>query len=281
MESHFEAKKSLGQNFLTSPVIPRLMCEAAALPNGSTVLEIGPGTGALTRELLNFNYRVIAVETDQRAVNILQETFTDALASGQLTIVAGDIKTFDPSSYNLLPHTYAIIANIPYYLSGYLLRTFLSGQTQPHTLVFLMQKELVERIARSKKQSLLSLSVAVYGQPHYYKTVSRGHFLPMPKVDSAILVVQNIQRNTFLSTSEELFFTIIHHGFKQKRKQLISNLRSLLPRETLLDLFLQLEIKETIRAEDVPLTTWLALTRLMTPLLSSSQHLSTTRSPSI
>src|SRR5690606_15015371 len=101
----------------------------------------------------------------------------------QLHIHHQDIREFDLASLNLADHQFKVVANIPYYLSGLLLRTFLDTTVQPTTLVFLIQKELAERIARDKKESLLSLSVKVFGEPTYVTTVKRGHFTPPPKVD--------------------------------------------------------------------------------------------------
>ena len=105
-----------------------------------------------------------------------------------------------------------------------LFRTFLETDTQPSDLVFLVQKEVAQRIARDKKESLLSLSVKVYGDPHYIKTIKRGNFTPAPKVDSAIIAIHNISKNRLGALAEADFFTLIHAGFASKRKQLLGNL---------------------------------------------------------
>jgi len=152
------------------------------------------------------------------------------------------------------------VANIPYYLSGYLLRVSLETTPPPTTLVFLMQKEVVARIAKDKKSSLASLSTAVFGTPKYIKTVSRGHFSPSPKVDSAILAITNISHKA-LPTLEarEKFFALLHAGFGSKRKQLAGNLQALVPKEKVITFLNQQLLPITSRAEDLSITTWLAL----------------------
>lgn len=253
----FHTKKSLGQNFLTSDVVPKLMADAASLVPGVMVVEVGPGTGVLTTELLARGATVYAIETDERAVTLLKETFAPAVADGQLHIISADMRTFDLSTLPLSAGQYTVVANIPYYLSGFLLRQFLEHACYPATLVFLMQKELVERIARSKKESLLSLGVKAFGHPQYVKTIARGHFRPVPKVDSAILSVTDIAHDAFSSvTDREAFFHLLHLGFGQKRKQLVHNLAPTYGRERVHAILTNLSLPLTVRAEDIPLATW-------------------------
>lgn len=255
----FAQKKSLGQNFLTSDIVPRWLCEAAAVESGHTVLEIGPGTGALTRELLARGAHVIALEADPRAVLYLKEHLAPACASGQLTLILGDARALRVADLGLRDKGFLVVSNIPYYLSGFLLRQLLDAPVQPSALVFLMQKEMVARIARDKKESLLSLSVKAFGDPTYCKTVSRGHFNPPPKVDSAILAVRDINHERLETVDPSFFFTILHEGFKSKRKQLIGNLAETYSRQVLERIFTELQLPLTVRAEDIPLTTWIAL----------------------
>jgi 16S rRNA (adenine1518-N6/adenine1519-N6)-dimethyltransferase len=258
----FEHKKSLGQNFLTSDVVPGWMCDAGTVSPGDIVLEIGPGTGALTRVLLARGATVHAVETDDRALLVLTTTFADAITSGRLTLHRGDVRDYDLAGLVADFGTYKIIANIPYYVSGFLLRTCLELPHPPSVLVFLMQKEVVARITRDKKQSLLSLSVAVYGEPRYYKTVSRGHFNPPPKVDSAILAVTNISHDAVPNaTDRDAFFHLLHLGLGQRRKQLVGNLSTFYTRQVIEGAFATLSIKPHVRGEDLNLDTWLRLFR--------------------
>jgi 16S rRNA (adenine1518-N6/adenine1519-N6)-dimethyltransferase len=241
------AKKSLGQNFLMHRRIAERIVLEAGLSKDSVVFEIGPGTGMLTRELLHHASRVIALEADAGLAAQLRETFQAEIADGRLELLHGDVRTFDVGT---LPKGYAIVANIPYYITGEIIRIFLTEKNQPTSMTLLVQKEVAERVARSKKESLLSLSVKAYGIPRYAFTVPRGAFHPAPKVDSAVLHIAGISRKNFTSARHEAaFFEVLHLGFAHKRKKLATNLRE--------GGFAELLIEENVRAEDVPLAQWL------------------------
>lgn len=259
----FLHKKSLGQNFLNNSHVPKQMAEAADLNSEDVVVEIGPGTGALTQELLERVARIIAIETDERAVLELKEKFPEEIHGGQLTLFHEDIKDFDLTNLNLLPRSFKVVANIPYFLSGFLFRKFLDTDVQPSMLVFLIQKEVAERIARSEKESLLSLSVKVFGDPKYITTVKRGNFTPQPKVDSAIIAVRDIGLHRLGGIDRLFFFSVLHEGFKAKRKQLLGNLSSMFDRETLTNTFSTTQIPLDVRAEDVSLEKWLKICSLL------------------
>ncbi len=259
-----EAKKSLGQHFLNNPRVPKLMADAGNVGAGDVVLEIGPGTGMLTRELLSRGATVIGLEADNRGVESLKETFTDEISAKKLILFHEDARTFPLKKLGVTEHKYKVVANIPYYLSGKLFRTFLETDTQPSDLVFLVQKEVAERIARDKKESLLSLGVGVYGTPKYVQTIKKGNFTPSPKVDSAIIAVLGISHTSFANLDEKEFFEILHAGFGSKRKQLIGNLTKLLSREVLTQIFSEIGIPLDARGEDIKLATWLTLARAIT-----------------
>lgn len=260
----FITKKSLGQHFLNSEVVPSWMCDAAEITNNDNVLEIGPGTGALTKELLKRGAKVTALEADERAIASLQTTFAEEISAGQLLCIHMDVRGLEVSEIpGINDHDFKIVANIPYYLSGMLFRTFLESSIQPNTLVYLVQKEVAKRITTSiskgEKESLLSLSIKAYGTPKYVRTVSRGHFTPPPKVDSAIIAIKNINRDHFKVLSETDFFTLLHLGFGQKRKQLLGNLSGTYDRETVTHILSTVGLPESVRAEDIPLEKWLIM----------------------
>jgi 16S rRNA (adenine1518-N6/adenine1519-N6)-dimethyltransferase len=247
------AKKSLGQNFLMHARIAERIALVAGLSPDAVVFEIGPGTGMLTRELLKLSRKVIALEADQELFETLESDFADERARGRLELLHGDIRTFDISS---LPKGYALVANIPYYLTGEIFRMFLETSNQPSAMTLLVQKEVAERIARSKKESILSLSVKAYGTPKREFTVPRGAFTPAPNVDSAVLTIRDISRKHFAAKrAEDRFFALIHAGFAHKRKYVRSNLAGLVSEEALG----AAGVSEGARAEDLPLETWLAL----------------------
>jgi len=155
-------KKSLGQNFLHNAHYIRLIADAADIKKDETVLEIGPGDGALTRELLARGAAVAAIEKDRRLIPILRETFADELKKNKLELIEEDALRFDISD-QFNKSEFKIVANIPYYITGAFLKKFLSAQLQPRSMALLVQKEVAERIARSKKESILSLSVKADG----------------------------------------------------------------------------------------------------------------------
>ena len=252
------AKKSLGQNFLMHARIAERIVLSAKLPPDSVVFEIGPGTGMLTRELLKRVGKVIALEADEELFLKLQTTFAPEITEHKLELTHGDIRTFDITS---LPKGYSLVANIPYYLTGEIFRMFLESNNQPSTMALLVQKEVAERIALSKKESILSLSVKAYGTPKREFVVPRGAFVPAPKVDSAVLTVSNISRKNFSTREEEqYFFALIHAGFAHKRKFVRKNLAGFnLPLE-LLDALHPVGCPDAgARAEDLPLQSWLDL----------------------
>ena len=250
----------LGQHFLTGTWAAKKLVEAADIRATDTVLEIGPGRGALTQELLAAGARVIAVEKDLALVEMLKETLAKEILSGQLQLIQDDIRNFDPRSCQLEARSYVVAANIPYYITGEIIRQFLTARAQPHTVALLVQKEVAERIiARDKKESILSLSVKCYGEPSIAAKVSRGNFSPPPSVDSAILVIKNISREFFTDTDEKKFFDIVRAGFSSKRKFLIGNIAKKFGRERAESAFAAFRLPENARAEDVLLQKWKCL----------------------
>jgi 16S rRNA (adenine1518-N6/adenine1519-N6)-dimethyltransferase len=219
------AKKSLGQNFLTSTKALEEILLAAEVKEGDRVLEIGPGRGVLTRELLKKGAKVTAIEKDRVLVGILREMFAEDITAGMLEVIEADVLLWAPS--NTLT-SYKLIANIPYYITGQIFRMFLEGaKVQPSSMTFLVQKEVAERVvARDKKESILSMSVKAYGEPHYVATVKRGSFSPAPNVDSAILHIAHISKKFFTEhyISEKTFFEILKAAFAHKRKIISKNL---------------------------------------------------------
>ncbi|MEK7607473.1 MAG: 16S rRNA (adenine(1518)-N(6)/adenine(1519)-N(6))-dimethyltransferase RsmA [Patescibacteria group bacterium] len=276
------AKKSLGQNFLISPRVVGAIVAAGNLKEREIVLEIGPGKGTLTRALLEAGAHVRAIEKDDRLIPILAKVFEKEIANGKLELIHGDVMALGDGIFSREwggSDSYKVIANIPYYITGALIRNFLSAKIKPSLMVLMVQKEVAERIiARDGKESILSLSVKVYATPELVMNVSRGNFFPIPNVDSAVIKLSNI-RNPFSDENgapdenhkigkiaEQRFFEIIKAGFAQKRKKLISNLEKVMPamsgempKEKLKILFEKLGLDENIRAEDIPLKMWLKL----------------------
>lgn len=275
-----KAKKSLGQHFLTSTAAVHHMVTASGSKKGDTVLEIGPGKGVLTKALLATGAHVIVVEKDDRMIPVLSETFATEIENKQLTLVPGDILETDILKLTK-NKSYSVVANIPYYITGEIMRLFLEHTTPPKSMTLLVQKEVAERIvgvkrkkakpetqkgslvarfARSEsRESVLSLSVKAFGTPSLVSVVKRGSFFPIPNVDSAIIHIADISRTQFGTVSPEHFFTVVKTGLAHKRKILISNLSLLYTKDTLARAFAKLSISENVRGEDLDISTWINL----------------------
>ena len=253
-QNNFIAKKSLGQNFIHAPNIISAMAHAAKIKIQDKVLEVGPGKGALTKKLLETGAHVTAIEKDDRAIAFLYEKFALEIRNHQLQIIHGDILEFDETK---MEKGYALIANIPYYITGEFLRKFLESSNQPSRMALMLQREVAKRIV-DNKESVLSLSVKVYGEPKYICSVRRKSFRPMPNVDSAVLLIENINRNFFIDSgiSEKYFFDIIKTAFAHKRKVVISNLEEKIARNDLENLWEREKWSRNARAENMTLAMW-------------------------
>ncbi|MBI5005399.1 MAG: 16S rRNA (adenine(1518)-N(6)/adenine(1519)-N(6))-dimethyltransferase [Candidatus Lloydbacteria bacterium] len=289
-------KKSLGQHFLNSSEAVRKIIETAELSREDTVLEVGPGRGVLTKALLEHAGKVIAVEKDEQLRPLLENLFKEEISDvtgreslefpslatdenkfssagslgnikkGTLELVFGDILKFTEAlplyrgKASVNSGKYKVVANIPYYITGELLRLFLSGDFQPKSMTLLVQKEVAERIAAPDgKESILSLSVKAYGMPVYVQTVSAYEFLPPPKVDSAILHIDSISKDFFKDMDEKAFFALVKTGFSHKRKLLASNLKDTYKGKAFVNLFEKCSIYQNVRAENVSLDGWKCL----------------------
>jgi len=253
-------KKSLGQNFLKSENILNLMCQTSSIKEGEVVLEIGPGKGSLTKKILSSGALVIAIEKDDELFAFLKEKFNQEIGEGKLKLINQDILDWQTDEVKT---DYKIVANIPYNITGLIIKKFLSDKKLPRSMTLLVQKEVAERIvARNNKESTLSLSVKAYGQVKYIKKVSKKLFNPSPKVDSAIINIFNISKNNFPQKElENKFFSLIKAGFSHKRKVLIKNLEIIAPKEKLEKCFQELKMDTKIRPEDVSLGNWLELNK--------------------
>ncbi len=313
-----KAKKSLGQNFLKSGVALRQIIEAGEIKPDDVILEIGPGKGALTEKLLEKAGLVIAVEKDYELISFLKEKFTAQIKSGALLLIQGDILEFDikktwqnilekggadfsmrgvsqadgprgsaprargdsdPAEKESASKNYKIIANIPYNITGAILKKFLTEKHQPERMVLMVQHEVATRIlARDGKESILSISVKAYGEPKMIAKVDKRYFSPAPKVNSAIISIKNISRKVFTSPRpspykgeggdktvqdktldnqvfEGRFWEIVKAGFAHKRKKLSGNLKGICQRAPLTPY-------EDKRAEDLKLEDWIVLAKL-------------------
>lgn len=210
-----KAKKSLGQHWLADePTLERIV-EAAELSAGETILEVGPGTGLLTRKLLASGAEVVAVEKDEALAAALP-------VADKLSIVADDILRFDPTQ---LPPGYKVVANIPYYLTSKLLQVLSESSNPPTKMVLLVQKEVAERIcAEPGRLSILAVSVQLYYECKLGRVVPAQLFQPSPKVDSQLIVLNRRAEPLFKDLDTTRFFRAVKAGFSGRRKKLRSSL---------------------------------------------------------
>lgn len=265
-------RKGLGQNFLVDISTLRKLVEAAEVDSNSTVLEIGPGLGSLTRELARTAKQVVAVEIDGHLIPVLKRVLADF---SNVNLVQGDILELDPA--NLLQEDgYLVVANIPYYITSAIIRHLLESQRKPARMVLTMQREVAARIcAEPGDMSLLALSVQVYGQPHPVLRIPAGAFYPPPNVDSVSLRVDLYPESLVPPQNLPAFFTLIKAGFAQKRKTLRNTLSSglKLPAQQVAETLIQAGIDPQRRAETLSIPEWEHLTEQFLANEDHSTHL--------
>ncbi len=250
------AKKSLGQNFLVNQGVVERIADAAGLTRDDTVLEVGPGTGTLTRALAARAGRVIAVEKDQRLIAELRASLPD-----NVEVVEGDALTFDPAAHGLRAGEYAVVANIPYYITSHLIRTALESWPRPSLLVLTVQREVADRMAATPPHmNLLALSVQLVADVRTVMRVSRGSFRPVPDVDSTVVAITP-HRNPPEDTRAVL--ALGRAAFAAKRKQLANSLIGHLgnTREDVAEHIERVGIDPSTRPERLTIQQWFALTR--------------------
>ncbi len=251
-------RKKLGQNFLKNKHIAIMAVNSSLVEKNDIILEIGPGKGFLTRQILESGEKLIAIETDIHLIEHLQSIFINEIESGKLVLIKDDITSLDISTLGLTNGGYKVIANIPYYITGQIIRKFLSSTLKPKTMVLMLQKEVARRIiASDKKESILSISVKAFCLPKYIHTVKAGNFSPKPKVDSALIGFFDIA-SKIKDVDEEHFFEVLKVGFAQKRKLLVGNLHRHYGLD-LLDKFDEINIPRNVRAEDISFEQWLKI----------------------
>ena len=261
MPNSIRAKKSLGQNFLTCQWAIADIISAARLSSTDTVLEIGPGTGVLTRPLAAKVKKIIAIEKDEHLARILARELTSEGITN-VTILEGDILTYIPP----LPGGYKIVANIPYYLTARLLRLFLEEQEKkPSSMVLTIQKEVAERIiSQPPHENLLALSVQMFGTPRIIAAIPASCFAPQPNVDSAIIRISDISSSFFTSRhiNQDVLFRLLHLAFGQKRKILANTLRDIAPKKNIESALDNMGLSPRARPQELNKEQWASLAKI-------------------
>jgi 16S rRNA (adenine1518-N6/adenine1519-N6)-dimethyltransferase len=253
--------KGLGQHFLFERGIVERMVRQAGITSSDTVLEVGPGLGILTSELLRKAHHVVAIERDPALVTHLQQVFGDfpsfSLVQGNaLTLDCGDVV---PSGVQ-----FDVVANLPYSVGTAILRHLMEQPRKPRRITAMLQKEVAERLsAQPPDMSVLSVAAQYYAAPRMIFTVSPTVFIPPPTVESAVISMDMIQEPRLPEDQTERFFAVVNAGFRQKRKQLANSLSEVLelPKPIVAEWLLRSEIDPMRRAETLSLDDWIRLVK--------------------
>lgn len=266
--------RGMGQNFLRDPEALANIVEAANLSPDDVVVEVGPGLGVLTWELIQRVRHVVVVELDKRLAARLRDEFASA---SNLTIIQSDILRIKPSEIlaslaqdGQLP-PYKVVANLPYAITSPVLRHFLEGDWKPRSMVLLVQREVAQRIcAKAGSLSVLAHSVQVYGDPEIVATVPPTSFIPAPAVTSAVLRITLYPQPSVDVDNIDAFFRIIKAGFLQTRKKLsnapptgLAAMGQPVERDAIVQALESVGISPDRRAETLTLDEWAKLYRVL------------------
>jgi 16S rRNA (adenine1518-N6/adenine1519-N6)-dimethyltransferase len=252
------ARKGLAQHFLVDGGVVKQILAAAELSPSDTIIEVGPGLGVLTGELVKSTGKVIAIELDQRLAGLLKEKMA---SSDNLAVVNEDVLKTDPAQL-LIPlaiSDYKVVANLPYYITGAVIRHFLEASLKPRLMVLMVQREVAKQItAKPGEMSLLSVSVQVYGVPKIAAKVPAHAFYPTPKVDSAVLRIDVYPQPKVAVNNVDEFFRLVKAGFSANRKQLVNSLANglVIPKTEVLPFLEKAGIDPKRRAETLTIEEW-------------------------
>lgn len=248
----------LGQNFLIDDTVAKKIVQVATITPDEIIVEVGPGTGAITTLLATQAKEVYAIELDPLLAQKLQKKYATV---DHVHIINQDILQVNFPQL-LQGHPYKVVANVPYYITSKITRLFLESQTPPEEMVIMIQKEVAQRItAQAGAMSILSASVQYYAVPSYLFTVSAESFDPVPKVQSAVIKIVIKKEDLPNKQEQERFFRTVKAGFSAKRKTLCNNLANGFhsDKRTITMIFDTIELTHNVRAQELSLDQWFAL----------------------
>jgi 16S rRNA (adenine1518-N6/adenine1519-N6)-dimethyltransferase len=248
-------KEDLGQNFLISEQVLDEIVQIAQIKKSDTIIEVGPGLGVLTQELVKKSENVLAVEKDKRFITLLKKYFR---SEKNLQILEQDALRFN---FENIKGDYKIVANIPYYLTSHLLQVLLALKHTPTRMVLMVQKEVAERLtATPGALSILGISVQIFADVSIEANVPKENFWPKPKVDSCIILIQ--PKNKFPEIRDQkLFFRILKIAFAGKRKQIHNTLANglKLTKNEIEKLLSDSKIDSSARPQELTIEEWIRL----------------------
>jgi 16S rRNA (adenine1518-N6/adenine1519-N6)-dimethyltransferase len=253
--------KGMGQNFLFDRDVVRRVVDTAGLDQTSVVVEIGPGLGIMTEELLARAGRVIAIELDRRLGAHLRHLFGDR---SNFTLVEGNALDIDPADVVPSNAVYQVVANLPYSVASAITRHALEATRPPSKLTLMVQKEVAERMTASPPQmSILGVATQFYANAEIAFVVPPDVFVPKPKVESAVVQISTKPALPLPREEIESFFRIVNAGFRQKRKQVANSLSAelKLPKATVQEVLERAGIDPMRRAETISVEEWVGLWR--------------------
>lgn len=264
------AKKSYSQNFLKDRHVLGKIIEASEIQKGERVLEIGPGTGELTQALLDVGAQVLAVELDHDLIPLLIKRFgtsIDLVEGDIFDVISSGISVqikIPTKTINLEEGKYKIVANIPYAITSPILERFLSVSPRPSSLILTIQKEVADRIvAEPPDMSLLSVVCQLYAKCRRIAKVSKGAFVPVPKVDSSVMRFDLLGDHK--PKQIEPVVALAKQGFSARRKQLHHNLHGWqgITSVSTKEILAKMGLDPRVRAENLTPQQWMDLyTRL-------------------
>ena len=259
--------RELGQNFLMDETALAAVVEAADLGPDDTVVEVGPGLGVLTHELVRRAAAVIAIELDRRLAARLEDEFR----TPNLRVIQRDVLRVDPGTVLGGATAYKVIANLPYQITSAILRHFLEAALPPELMVVMVQWEVARRIvAAPPEMSILAHSVQFYAEPEIVTRVPAAAFMPTPRVDSAVLRLTRRPNPAVEVDDVDTFFRVIKAGFLHSRKKLANSLGGGLAamgmrvdKEAVLMALAQAGVDPGRRAETLTLAEWAGVYRVL------------------
>jgi len=259
-------KKFYGQHFLKDEAIVQAILDAAK-PEGENILEIGPGAGALTKELTKWSKTIVAVDIDKEAI----DTTRKEIDTPKLRLIERDVlKLEDEEIANLFNNEeYVLVGNLPYNITSDILKKFVPNSNGPKKLIVMVQKEVAERImALAGEMNMLALTVQFFMTVKPVINVKKEAFDPPPRVDSAVINLERISSEIMKARNiddPEKFFRFANVAFSKKRKQLKSTLTALTEVEPRLleNALEEIHHKSTARPQELSLNDWIELYKIL------------------
>lgn len=222
------ANKSLGQNFLVNEDVVDGIIKNAEVCKEDLIIEIGPGLGTLTKELIKYAGRVICIELDKRMISILKDRFS----SEDINIINEDILKVDLKKLiqdNKSEKIYKVkvVANLPYYITTPIIMKLLEDKLDIDSITVMVQKEVANRIAATEESGdsgAITYAIRYYTNPQIVLNVPKESFIPVPEVESSVIKLDILKEPRVKVKNEELLFKVIKLSFMQKRKTLLNSL---------------------------------------------------------